>query len=287
MQSLSQDYPVSARCAVLGLPRSSYYRRAKPRDHQSLREAIAAVAGRRATYGSRRVAVELNRSSRSPRVGRHMVRRLMLEMDLDIKLKKGRGCGTDSRHGYRRYRNLIKGIKPQRPDQVWVADITYVPVGSQFVYLALIMDVFTRSVRGWHLSWQLGQDLTLTALQKALDRYPAPEVHHSDQGGQYAAKAYVKLLRDRGTQISMAAKGKPSENGYIERLIRTIKEEEVYLSDYRTIDEAREQLGYFIDVKYNQLRPHSALNYQTPAEFEAQWLQRNSLKIPEILCPAN
>ncbi len=101
---------------------------------------------------------------------------------------------------------------------------------------------------------------------------------HSDKGGQYAAKAYVNLLRDHGTQISMAAKGKPSENGYVERLIRTIKEEEVNLSDYQSIEEAREQLGYFIDVDYNQLRPHSGLDYQRPAEREAQWLQNNPSK---------
>ena len=281
MQSLGEDYPVSARCAVLGLARSSYYHQAKPRDHQSLREAIRAVAGRRPSYGSRRITVELNWAFPSPRVGRHLVRRLMREMDLDIKPKQARGSGTDSRHGYRRYRNLVKGLKPQRPGQVWVADITYVRVGSKFAYLALIMDVFTRSVRGWHLSWSSGQDLTLTALQKALDQHPAPEIHHSDQGGQYAAKAYVKLLRDHGTQISMAAKGKPSENGYVERLIRTIKEEEVYPSDYQTIDEARDQLGYFIDVVYNQLRPHSGLNYQRPAERQIQWLQSNPSNVLE------
>jgi len=147
------------------------------------------------------------------------------------------------------------------------------------------MDVFTRSIRGWHLSWSSGQDLTLAALRKALEHHPAPEIHHSDQGGQYAAKDYIKLLRDRGTQISMAAKGKPSENGYAERLIRTIKEEEVDRSDYQSMAEAREQLGHFIDVVYQQERIHSAKGYQTPAEFEAAWLQRNSLKFLEILCP--
>lgn len=278
---------MSTSCTVLGLARSSYYHQAKPREHQSLRAAIAAVAGRHPSYGSRRVAVALRRSSCGPRAGRHSVRRLMREMGLTIVPKRSRGCGTDSRHSLRRYPNLTKGMRPERPNQVWVADITYVPVGSQFVYLALIMDVFTRSVRGWHLSRALGQDLTLAALQKALDRHPAPEIHHSDQGGQYAAKAYVKLLRHRGTQISMAAKGKPSENGYAERLIRTIKEEEVHLSDYQNIGDAWEQLGYFIDVVYNQLRPHSRLGYQSPAEFEAAWLQRNSLKFLEILCPIN
>ncbi len=285
MHSLSQTYPVSTSCAVLGLPRSSYYHNASRRDQQSLREAIVDIAGRHPTYGSRRVAVALQRSPSGARVGRHSVRRLMREMDLAIKPKRGRGWGTDSRHSYRRYRNLIKGIQSERPNQVWVADITYVRVRSEFVYLAVIMDVFTRSVRGWHVSWTAGQNLTLAALRKALEHHPASEFHHSDQGTQYAAKAYVKLLRECGTRISMAATGKPSENGYAERLIRTIKEEEVYLSDYQNMAEAREQLGFFIEAVYNQRRPHSALDYLTPAEFEAEWLQRNSLKFPEILCP--
>ncbi|MCE2471355.1 MAG: IS3 family transposase [Anaerolineae bacterium] len=285
MRSLSQTYPVSTSCAVLGLPRSSYYHQAKPRDEQGLREAIVEIARRRPTYGSRRVAVALQRSSSGARAGRHSVRRLMREMGLAIKPKRGRGSGTDSRHSLGRYPNLIKGIQPERPNQVWVADITYVRVGSEFVYLAVIMDVFTRSVRGWHISWTAGQSLTLAALRKALEHHPAPEFHHSDQGSQYAAKAYIKLLRGRGTQISMAAPGKPKENGYAERLIRTTKEEEVYLSDYQNMAEAREQLGYFIEVVYNQQRPHSALDYLTLAEFEGEWLLRNSLKLPEILCP--
>ena len=286
---LSQEYPVSASCAVLGLPRSSYYHRGKRRDRQSLREAIAEVAGRHPTYGSRRITAVLTRPPYNNCVGRHQVRRLMAEMTLLVKGKR-RQCGTtDSGHSLRRYPNLVKGMKAEalRPNQVWVADITYVPLGSDFIYLAMVMDVFTRSVRGWHLSWSAGQDLTQAALHKALEQHPAPALHHSDQGGQYAAKDYVKLLRDKGTQISMAAAGEPSENGYAERLIRTIKEEEVYLSDYQSMAEAREQLGHFIEVVYNQLRPHSALDYQTPAEAEAQWRQRNALKVSEILCPIN
>ena len=115
------------------------------------------------------------------RAGRHSVRRLMREMGLAIKPKRGRGSGTDSRHSLGRYPNLIKGIQPERPNQVWVADITYVRVGSEFVYLAVIMDVFTRSVRGWHISWTAGQSLTLAALRKALEHHPAPEFHHSAQ----------------------------------------------------------------------------------------------------------
>lgn len=284
---LSQDYPVSASCAVLGLPRSSYYHVAKPRAQQSFREAIAAVAGRHPAYGSRRVAAQLKRSPYARGVGRHRVRRLMREMDLAIKPKQGRGSGTDSRHGYRTYPNLIKGLQARRPNQVWVADITYVPLRSDFIYLAIVMDVFTRAIRGWHLSWSAGQDLTLAALHKALEQHPAPAIHHSDQGGQYAGKDYVKLLGDNGTQISMATAGEPSENGYAERLIRSIKEEEVYRSDYQSMAEAREQLGHFIEVVYNEERVHSSIDYQTPAETEAQWLQRNSLKVSGILCPIN
>ena len=283
---LSEKYPVSASCAALGLPRSSYYyHRAKSRDRQSLREAIAEVALRHPTYGSRRVAAMLKRAPYAMAVGRPLARRLMREMGLAIKPKQRQGSGTNSRHGYRRFPNLVKGMEALRPNQVWVADITYIRLRSDFLYLAVIMDVCTRSVRGWHLSWASGKALTLAALHKALQYHPAPDIHHSDQGGQYAAKDYVKLLRDNGTQISMAAAGEPSENGYAERLIRTIKEEEARLSDYQSMAEARAELGRFIEVVYNQLRPHSALDYQTPAEFEAVWPKPNSLKVSEILCP--
>ena len=168
---------------------------------------------------------------------------------------------------------------------IWVANITYLRLRSNFIYLAVAMDVFTRLVRGWHLCWSSGQGLTLAALHKALQDHPAPEIHHSDQGAQYAAKDYVNVLRDAGTQISMAAAGEPSENGYAERLIRTIKEEEVYLSDYQCLEEARQQLGHFINVVYHRERLHSALDYQTPAEFEAQWLQRNPPKSSGKMCP--
>ncbi|MDE2820654.1 MAG: IS3 family transposase [Chloroflexota bacterium] len=275
---LSQDYPVSASCALLELPRSSYYHRSKPRDQQSLRSAIIEVAEQHPTYGSRRIAAQLKRAPYVLRVGRPLARRLMRELDLVIQPKRRRGIGTDSRHGYGRYANLIKGTRVLRPNQVWVADISYLRLGSDFIYLALVMDVYTRAVRGWHLSWSSDQILTLAALRQALQGHAAPQVHHSDRGSQYAANDYVKLLRDAGTQISMAAAGEPSENGYAERLIRTIKEEEVYLSDYQSMAEARQQLGHFIEVVYHKERVHSALDYLTPAEYERQWLQRNPLK---------
>jgi len=140
-----------------------------------------------------------------------------------------------------------------------------------FVYLAVIMDVFTRCIRGWELSRHLDQQITLVALQKGL-REHIPEIHHSDQGVQYAATAYVELLKVQGVQISMAAQGVPEENGYAERLMRTIKEEEVDLSDYLDFTDAYSQMEHFIEQVYQYKRIHSALGYLTPVEFEQNWL---------------
>jgi putative transposase len=151
-----------------------------------------------------------------------------------------------------------------------VADITHIRLKKEFVYLAVVMDVFTRSIRGWHLGRSLEGTLTLTALRRALDR-GCPEVHHSDQGVQYAATAYTELLAGEGVAISMAAVGKPEENGYAERLMRTIEEEEVDLSEYEDFADARRNLGRFLDDVYNTKRIHSALGYLTPAEFQQQW----------------
>jgi len=158
-----------------------------------------------------------------------------------------------------------------RPDQVWVADITYIRLARDFVYLAVIMDVHTRAVRGWHLSRSLDRELTLTALRRALaDR--VPDIHHSDQGVQYACGDYTNLLYEHGVQISMAAVGKPEDNGYAERLMRTIKEEEVDLSEYEDFHDVYRCIGRFLDEVYTQKRIHSALGYFTPVEFEQNWL---------------
>lgn len=148
-------------------------------------------------------------------------------------------------------------------------DITYVRLQAEFVYLAVLMDVYTRSIRGWHLARSLEQSLTLTALQRALTQ-ATPAIHHSDQGVQYAAHSYVKLLRDAGIAISMAEIGQAWQNGYAERLIRTIKEEEVELSDYRDFHDAYGQIAHFLEDVYNRKRIHSALGYLTPFEFEQQ-----------------
>ena len=148
-----------------------------------------------------------------------------------------------------------------------MGDITYVRLKGHFVYVALLMDVFTRMIRGWQLSQHLTQSLTLTPLQQALCQ-SVPEIHHSDQGVQYLSSTYISMLKHHGIEISVARRGCPWENGYAERLIRTLKEEEVHLNDYEDITEARERIEHFITQVYNHKRPHSALGYLTPMEFQ-------------------
>ena len=186
-------------------------------------------------------------------------------MGLQRPVKRRKTRTTNSQHDFPRYPNRVGGMDITRPDQVWVADITYIR------YLAVIMDVHTRAVRGCYLSRSLDRELTLTALRRALvDR--VPDIHHSDQGVQYACGDYTDLLREHGVQISMAAVGKPEDNGYAERLMRTIKEEEVDLSEYADFHDAYRSIGRFLDEVYTQKRIHSALGYLAPAEFEENWL---------------
>ena len=176
---------------------------------------------------------------------------------------------TTSLQGERPYVNRLQTLEVSRCDQVWVGDITYVRLKGHFIYVALLMDVFTRMIRAWHLSQQLTQSLTLKPLEAALHR-SVPEIHHSDQGVQYLSSAYLSRLRHHGIEISVARRGCPWENGYAERLIRTLKEEEVHLNDYQDIYEARERIGHFITQVYHQKRPHSALGYLTLMEFQQQ-----------------
>jgi len=264
-------------CQVLGLSRSSYYYHAQIKQEDDLKEAIQSVAGQFPTYGTRRITQQLRRAPYRYAFGRKRIQRLMRSMSLLRSVKRVKIRTTNSEHGFLRFPNLMEDLVVSFPDQVWVADITYIRLKRIFVYLAVLMDVFTRSIRGWYLSRSLDQSLTLNALLAALI-HRCPTVHHSDQGIHYAFKNYVQVLRDHKVQISMASVGKPEENGYAERLMRTIKEEEVELSEYNDLDDAREQIGCFLEDVYMTKRIHSALNYLTPVEFEALWQQ--SLSTP-------
>ena len=275
---LAQDYPVTVACDVLECARSSYYHRPTERPEEAeLKEAIKAVAAEWPTYGYRRITAQLRRQDRL--VNHKRVQRLMRLMGIQAKTKRKKRRTTNSEHDFPRYPNLVQGLEIVRPEQVWVSDITYVCLRYDFVYLAVIMDVFTRGIRGWHLGRSLDHSLTLTALQRALAKHPAPEIHHSDQGVQYAATAYIQILQDANVQISMAEAGEAWQNGYAERLIRTIKEEEVDLSEYIDYNDAYRQLGRFLDDVYMHKRIHSSLGYLTPAEFEEQWRKEQALAL--------
>jgi transposase InsO family protein len=272
--ALSAGYPVRLICRATGWPRSSLYTGAVPDAGEAeLRQALTRLAGAWPTYGYRRLTAMLRREGWA--VNAKRVRRVMAALGIAGKAVRRRVRTTDSAHAFPRYPNLAADLVASRPDEVWAADITYVRLRAEFVYLAVLMDVFTRRVRGWALSRSLDQSLTLGALDRALAG-GAPAIHHSDQGVQYAATAYVERLAGRGVAISMAAVGVPEENGYAERLMRTIKEEEVELAEYRDYADARRQLGRFLDDVYNRKRIHSSLGYLTPVEFEQQWLRQQT-----------
>lgn len=274
---LRAEYPLTVVCRVLDAPRSSVYARASDdrpdAGEQGLREHIEQIAGAWPTYGYRRVTAQLRREGVDAVNGKR-VRRLMGELGLAGHAPPRRCRTTTSDHPYPRYPNLVANLAIKEPDAVWVADITYVRLQREFVYLAVLMDVYTRAIRGWEVSRHLDQALTLNALERAVAARHQPGIHHSDQGVQYAATAYVARLEQMGTQISMAEQGEPRQNGYAERLMRTIKEEEVALTEYRDFADAYAQIGRFLDDVYQRKRIHSALGYLTPAEFEAAYHAR-------------
>jgi transposase InsO family protein len=261
---------VQEACQVLGLSHSSYYYRSQRAEAEQLVVDLEQEAGRYPKYGSRRLTRQLRRAPYHYSVNRKRIQRIMRQKGLLRPQKRAKCRTTNSQHAFARYPNLVMDLKVDHPEQVWVCDVTYVRLGNGFVYLAVIMDVFTRAIRGWNLSRSLDTELTLTALQRALSLC-IPEMHHSDQGVQYAAHAYTDLLKHYEVQISMATQGKPEENGYAERLMRTIKEEEVDLSEYTDFADVYRQIGRFLEDVYNTKRIHSALGYLTPVEFEAIW----------------
>jgi transposase InsO family protein len=258
----------------MGLARSSYYyqpRGASPEKRQAdadLLDRLEEIALRFPRYGYRRMTRQLQRESFA--VNHKRVLRLMRASDLLVKSKRKWLSTTDSRHGFRVYPNLCQEVTPTGLNQLWVADLTYVRLRWEFVYLAVILDAFSRRVVGYALSRSLEASLTVAALQAALqDRRPPPGcIHHSDRGVQYACDEYVKLLTNAGLRISMSRRGNPYDNAQAESFFKTLKHEEVNLTEYRNLEEAAGSIGAFIEQIYNRERLHSALGYLPPAEFE-------------------
>ncbi len=250
---MAEQYPKTAVSQALGVRRSSLYYKPHADESPGLQSAIREVCAQFPCYGYRRVTAELHRQRWH--VNRKRVARLMAEMGLQAKKVVRKRRTTNSQHPFPRYPNLVQDRVVHYPDEVWV----------------VLMDVCTRAIRGWHLGRTLEQALTLEALLKAFATQHCPHIHHSDQGVQYAATGYTELLQAQGVRISMADVGEPAQNGYAERLMRTIKEEEVDLSDYEDYHHAYQQIGQFLDDVYMRKRVHSSLNYLTPAEFEALW----------------
>jgi transposase InsO family protein len=271
IEALSIDYPIDRLCALLDCPRRSYYYQAVPTIDEPLRTAIEQIVIRWPYYGYRRVTAQLRREGWT--VNSKVVRRLLHEFGVHARVGRVRWHTTDSTHDQPRYPNLVRELTVAYPDHLWVADITYVRLGHRFIYLAVILDAFSRAVRGWHLGRRLGQELALTALAQALTQH-VPVIHHSDQGVQYAARGYIDRLTGAGVQISMADVGQPTQNALAERFMRTLKEEHVDYTEYADFVDAEQQLRHWLEVAYNQQRIHSALAYATPMEFEAAfWAQ--------------
>ncbi len=262
---------VSRRCALASVNRSGYYRwrlRALPGPDMELQDLIQSIVLSHNGYGYRRITRELARSY-GITVNHKKVLRLMREDNLLCLTKRG-VTTTWSDHGFDLYPNLAADCTVTALNQLWVADITYIRLMDEFVYLAVILDACSRRCIGWALERFLDVRLTLAALRTALaTRTFVPGlVHHSDRGVQYASSEYTDLLKSYGIVISMGRKGNPYDNAKAESFMKTLKYEEVYLQDYRNLAEARRSIDRFIGEVYNEDRLHSALGYLTPTEFE-------------------
>ena len=272
--SLATPMPLERLCHLSGVSRAGYYRwRQSPEEIDTdidLRDEIQRIALECPSYGWRRMREELRR--RGWVVNHKRVRRIMREDNLLCLRRRRFVVTTDSNHRLPIYPNLASQLAPTGINQLWVADITYIRLETEFVYLAVILDAFSRRVIGWALDRTLEAALAKQALRMALaERRPAAGlVHHSDQGVQYASTDYTSLLHQHGAIISMSRRGDPYDNAACESFMKTLKYEEVYRQEYRDLADARRSLERFIEKIYNSRRLHSALGYRPPVEFEAQ-----------------
>jgi putative transposase len=271
-QATAKGQAVNALCQMTGLSRAGFYRWGAPRQtspvEMELRDEMQKVALESPAYGYRRITHELQQ--RGFEVNHKRVLRMMREDNLLCVRRRAFVVTTDSRHSLPVYANLAREMTPTAINQLWVADITYIRLRTEFVYLAVVLDAFSRRAIGWALGRTLEAELAVTALRMALiQRQPPPGlVHHSDRGVQYASQAYTEMLKQHHADISMSRKGNPYDNAACESFLKTLKQEEVYRNEYRDFHDARSGIGEFLERVYNRKRLHSALGYLPPAEFE-------------------
>jgi putative transposase len=269
-------------CAWAGVSRASYYRHwraSAPREEETeVRSAVQRVALEWRSYGYRKVHAALRVEGYV--VNHKRVLRLMQEDNLLSIRKRKYVVTTDSRHEWRAYPNQARGLAVTATNQLWVADITYLRLREEFVYLAVVLDAWSRKAVGWALSRTIDTALTLKALSRALEgrNGEAPLVHHSDRGVQYASQDYVTMLEANDIVISMSRVGNPWDNAYAETFMKTLKTEEGDGRQYRTMEEAEQSIDAFIGSYYNQQRLHQALGYQTPVEFEQAEQERRAAR---------
>jgi len=276
--NLATPIPIERLCELGQVSRAGFYRwqhgPATSDDDLDLRDELQRIAVEFPYYGWRRIQKELK--DRGWVVNHKRVRRIMCEDNLLCLRRRKFVVTTDSDHDRMVYPNLAGELELTGLNQLWVADITYILLELEFVYLAVVLDAFSRRVIGWALQRSLEDDLTLAALRMALrERQPAPGlVHHSDRGVQYACGDYTDLLKEHNIRISMSRKGNPYDNATCESFMKTLKYDEVHRQEYRDLDEARSCIQQFLEKVYNQKRLHSALGYCSPVKFEQSLLAK-------------
>lgn len=267
----NRKFKLSVLCRVLGVSRNAYLnfvKRPYVNTNQSLIDKIEEIVTLTRKYGYRRVCAQLKRCGMN--INHKKVLALMREHNLLCRVKRAFKITTDSNHYLPKYPNLLEDFVPQSTNQVWASDITYISLSGSFIYLAVVMDLFSRKVVGWTISKNIDENLTLAALNMALANREVKEglIHHSDQGVQYASFAYTDRLKRYGIRISMSRKASPYDNAYLESFMKTLKQEEIYMNEYAGAADAAANIRVFIEEVYNKKRLHSSLGYMPPEEYE-------------------